>query len=257
MRFLMRFAVLALLVSIAAPAIAVEPECDSATRSEDLQYRWKLRGPLSWIAGLAFPTSGKGTLRTMEARENILDTELRISGNSRDEGYFLYRSEIDESAGRTLMTYDGYAWRDKRRSERTLFDYVKRLARIRRENPERVENKVKPIPHDSVRDVLTGIYFLRQNASEIHAPLTSEIYSGGKLYPVVFRPTGSETITFRGEKVSTRKFEITAAPGIEKKWPGGVKVWLSDDENHTPVRIEIKRDLAALQLDLNSAQACQ
>lgn len=252
MRLLARFAFLTLLVSMATTAFAVEPECASTRPSEELQYRWKLRGPLSWIAGLAFPTSGKGFLRTIQPRENILDTELRISGDSREDGFFLYHSQIDESAGRTLMTYDGYAWRDKRRSERTLFDYVKRLARIRRENTERVETRVKSIPHDSIRDVLTGIYFLRQNASQIHAPVTSDIYSGGKLYPVVFRPTGSEMITFQGEKISTRKFEITAAPGIEKKWPGGVKVWLSDDENHTPVRIEIKRDLAALQLDLGS-----
>jgi hypothetical protein len=57
-------------------------------------------------------------------------------------------------------------------------------------------------------------------------------------------------------KLGTRKFEITAAPGLEKKWPGGVKVWLADDEAHTPLRIEIKRDYAALQLDLDSMQGC-
>jgi len=235
-------------------AMAGEAACVPTGASEELHYSWRLKGPLSWFAGLRFPTSGKGFLKTAEPEANVLDTELRISAASRRDGFYVYQSQMEEQGARTLMTYHGYAWRDKRRSERTLFDYVRRIARIRKENTERIENKEKAIPQGSVRDMLTGIYFLRQNAEQITQPLTSEIYSEGKLYPVLFRPLGEERLTIKGHQKDTWKFEITAAGGTEKKWPGGVRVWLSKDEKRTPLRIEIRRDLAALQLDLESME---
>ena len=43
---------------------------------------------------------------------------------------------MDDDAAKTLMTYHGYAWGKKSRNERTIFDYVKGLARIRKETPE-------------------------------------------------------------------------------------------------------------------------
>jgi uncharacterized protein DUF3108 len=246
--------IIALALSLSASlAMAIDIECQQP--KEDLRYSWRLKGPLAWIAGIAFPTSGNGSLKTNSRSGNLLDTELLISGKEND-GFYIYQSQIQESSARTVTSYHGYAWRDKRRSERTLFDYVKRLVRIRRENTERIEDRVKPLPQAAVRDVLTGIYFLRQNAATISSPVTSEIYSEGKMYAVVFKPLGTETITFKGTKLGTHKFEITAAPGIDKKWPGGVKVWLADDEAHTPLRIEIKRDYTALQLDLDSMKAC-
>jgi hypothetical protein len=238
-----------------SPAFAMAPEIECRQPKEDLRYSWRLKGPLAWIAGIAFPTSGNGSLKTNSPSENLLDTELVISG-AENEGFYIYQSRIQESDARTVTSYHGYAWRDKRRSERTLFDYVKRLVRIRKENTERIEDRVKPLPQTAVRDVLTGIYFLRQNAAKISTPVTSEIYSEGKMYPVVFKPLGTENISYKGMNLGTHKFEITAAPGLEKKWPGGVKVWLADDEAHTPLRIEIKRDYAALQLDLDSMQGC-
>lgn len=238
-----------------SPALATAADITCPQPLEDLRYSWRLKGPLAWVAGIAFPTSGNGSLKTNSPSANLLDTELLISGAEND-GFYIYQSQIQESDARTVTSYHGYSWRDKRRSERTLFDYVKRLVRIRKENTERIEDRVKPLPQAAVRDVLTGIYFLRQNASKISSPVTSEIYSEGKMYPVVFKPLGTENITFKGMKLGTRKFEITAAPGLEKKWPGGVKVWLADDEAHTPLRIEIKRDFAALQLDLDSMRGC-
>lgn len=257
MRLTIRFILVAAIAVAATLPASAQTDCAPTRTNEELTYSWRLRGPISWIAGLAFPTRGKGVLRTSELQDNLLDTELRIAGPSRDDGYYLYQSQMEQASARTLMTYDGYGWRHKSRSERTLFDYVKRLMRIRRENSERVETRVRKIPGESgVRDILTGIYFLRQNADQIEAPLLSEIYSRGKLYPVVFKPQGRETLTWDGNPVETRKFEITAAPGTEKKWPGGVKVWISDDENRTPIRLEIKRDYAALQLDLTSATNC-
>jgi hypothetical protein len=218
--------------------------------NEEFRYSWRLRGGLAWVASLKFPTSGVGELKNV-SRGDSLDSQLLITSKSND-GFYVYKSEIDPETQRTLTSYNGYSYGEKYRKERTLFDYVKRIARIRREEPDDVHDRVKSIPTSTMRDVLTGIHYLRQNAGQMSGPVRSEIYSDGKVYPVLFKPAESGTYTFEGQRLTTRAYLITAAPGSEKKWPGGIRVWLTDDDRHIPVRIEIQRSLASLQLDLKS-----
>lgn len=238
-------ALLATAVGAAAPL--------PTTSTENFRYTWRLRGGLAWIAAVRFPLSGEGHLTTIYRRESVptVDTELKITSRETD-GFYVYQSQIDEQNIRTLMTYHGYSWGEKSRNERTFFDYVKKLARIRKETPNAVEHRVRPIPAMQMKDVLTGIYFLRQKASNMTGPVESEIFSDGKLYPVVYKPDGRELLVVAGRKVPTTTFRITAAAGAERRWPGGVKVWLTDDARHVPVRLEIQRNFATLRLDLTS-----
>lgn len=226
---------------------------------EEYHYAWRLRGGLAWLASFKFPTSGRGYLSTSPeaGAPETLSSELKITAQNPNEGYYVYQSQIAKSDLTTLMTYHGYAYGKSHRNERTLFDYVKRLARIRKETPEEVENRVKPIPAKGLRDVLTGIHYLRQKSGEITEPLPAEIYSDGKLYQVVFRPIGTQLLQFQGEKIRARGYQITAAASAQKRWPGGVQVWISEDERKMPVRIEIQRHLAYLQLDLDRIGSCE
>src|SRR5581483_3115886 len=118
-------------------------------------------------------------------------------------------------------------------------------------------DKTEPLPSDTLRDVLTAIYYLRRNATTIQAPIVTQIYSDGHSYPVVFRPTERRTFTIEGKQVNALGFEIVDAPGGgKKKWPGGVKVWVSEDARRIPFRIEIQQSMASLQLDLQSVESC-
>lgn len=244
-----------------APAVrAADLNCQGSTNVEEFRYSWRLRGGLRWIAGLMFPTSGVGNLRTTypKSGEHGINSELLITAaNGPSGGFYAYESQMDEAGQKTLVTYHGYAWGSKSRKERTVFDYVKRLARIHKETPEKTENTVKKMPDEqNLRDILTAIYFLRQNAGRISGPLTTSIYSDGKEYPVLFRPSGERrSFVIEGKTTNATAFEIVDAPG-GKKWPGGVKVWLSDDARRIPFRIEITQSMASLQLDLQSVEAC-
>ena len=248
----------ALLASFALSASAADLNCGGATNVEEFRYSWRLRGGLSWIAGFVFPTSGVGNLKTTypKSGESTIQSELLITSDKGvSGGFFAYESQMDPNGDRTLMTYHGYAWGKKMRKERTNFDYAKRVAHIRLEKPEKTEDKDKPLPPETLRDVLTAIYYLRQHASEIKGPITTTIYSDGKEYPVVFRPSDKRTFTIENQKVNALGFEIVDAPG-GKKWPGGVRVYLSDDARRIPFRIEIQQSMASLQLDLQSIEAC-
>jgi len=234
-----------------------ELNCHGQSNVEDFRYSWRLRGGLSWVAGFVFPTSGVGMFKTTypTAPDQAIDSELLITPTDGRSGFYVYQSQMDAEGSKTLMTYHGYSWGKKSRKEQTVFDYVKRMAHMRKETTEKTENSVKPLPPQSLRDVLTAIYFLRQNAMNIKAPMVTTIYSDGKEYPVTFRPAGRRTFTMEDQTINAIGFEIVDAPG-GKKWPGGIKVWLSEDARRIPFRIEIIENYASLQLDLQSIESC-
>jgi len=239
---------------------AAEMKCNpQAANSEEYRYTWRLRGGLGWIAGFVFPRSGFGDLKTLYPPAgqpaSAVHSELLITSDESKNGFYKYESDMEPDASRTLVTYHGYAWGNKSRKERTTFDFTKKLARLHKETPAKTEDNVRLLPSGDVRDVLTAIHYLRTNADRIKGPVTTSIYSDGKEYPVIFRPADPETFTLDNQRVGTLAFEIVDAPG-GKRWPGGVRVWLSDDVRRIPFRIEIVETLASLQLDLQSVDAC-
>lgn len=248
-----------LLVSPAA-TYAADVNCKGTTNVEEFRYSWRIRGAIRFIAGLMFPTSGVGNFKTTYPNgsgDKVINSELLITPTNGEQGFYAYESQMDPSGQQTLMTYSGYAWGNKTRKIRAVFDYVKRLARIHKETPKGIENTIKPMPagNQNLRDVLTAIYYLRQNAGSITGPITTTIYTDGQEYPVVFKPGDRRTFTMGGQTVAARAFEIADAPG-GKKWPGGVKVYLSNDSRRIPFRIEIAESFASLQLDLQSVESC-
>ncbi len=250
----------AAMILIAQSTAAADVKCSGPANVEEFRYAWRIRGGLRFVAGLVFPTSGVGNLKTTypQTGQHNINSELLITAaKGPSGGFYAYESEMDTQGQRTLMTYHGYAWGEKSRKERTIFDYVKRLARIRKETPDKTENKVQKMPETEaeLRDILTAIFYLRQNASVIQGPVTTSIYSDGKDYPVVFRPGERRAFVIDGKTINAREFAIGDAPG-GRKWPGGVSVWVSEDARRIPFRIVIKQGMAALQLDLQSVQAC-
>src|SRR5690349_16683041 len=246
---------LALVMVVSGSAKAADLSCNNIGNVEEFRYSWRLKGGVRFLAGLMFPTSGVGNLRNTYGDKT--HSELLITApNGKQGGFYEYQSDIDGS-GKTLMTSHGYAWGKKSRNERTVFDYVKGLARMSKQTPEEHENRVKKLPagEDQFRDILTAIHYLRTNADTLVTPIQTVVYSDGKEYPVIFKPGARKTFVIEGKQIAARSFEIVDAPG-GKKWPGGVTVWLTGDDRRVPVRIEIEQSLAALQLDLQKVESC-
>lgn len=244
---------------LAIPASAADLNCRGPANIEDFRYTWRMRGGLSIIAGLLFPTSGVGQLKTTfpSASDHNITSHLLITPRDGRGGFYVYESEMDAAGDKPLTSYHGYAWRNKSRKERTIFDYVKRLARMHKETPDKQWDKTAPLPPESVHDVLSAIYFLRENAGTIRGPITTTIYSDGNSYPVLMRPVERRTFKIGGRDVAALGFEIVDAQKSNgKKWPGGIRVWLSEDARRIPCRIEIQQSMASLQLQLESIEAC-
>ena len=242
--------------TIAAAALSLAVSASAfAGESEQFRYSWRLRGGVRFVAGLVFPTSGVANLQTTYG--DTIHSELLITSPSgKKGGFYAYESDMDERGAKTFMTFHGYAWGKKARNERTTFDHQKGLARIHKQTPEESDYRVKKLPasNDEVRDVLTAIVYLRQNANTISRPITTTIYSDGKEYPVIFKPGASKVFQVEGKNTSARAFHIVDAPG-GKKWSGGVTVWLTNDDRRVPVRLEIQQSMASLQLDLQKIES--
>lgn len=250
---------LAIVVGIGFGSVASAAEvCSKPGESEEVLYTWRLRGALSWVAGIAFPTSGRAELLTVQKPgTGRVNAELMIKGSGSRPDYYRYESEIDQKSIRTLMTFHGYSWGKKEKEERTLLDYGRSVSTTVKKSSktDQIRTETEAIPDRDLRDILTGIYFLRKNAKSIVKPIRTDIYSDGKLYPVVYQPLGKMNREIGGKTTETVGFEITARPGDEKKWPGGVEVWLTTDEHAIPVRIVINQTFASMELDMASA-AC-
>lgn len=228
---------LTLAVMLASNAVAAPP-----AGVERLHYKWSLRGALSWLARMAFPTSGTGVLETIGG--SAVSSRLTV-GAPKTNARIFYESRMTNDGGRTLSSSDGYKWRDYDRQQFVTFDYISSLARVEKTSEEGRETKVRKLTSDEPKDVLTAIYYIRQNLAAFQAPRRTEVYSGGKPYPFIISPRPVTTIKVASKPVRVRPFVIEP---LDKRQQGRVRVWFSDDGRTLPVQIEIERDHATLLL---------
>ena len=196
-------------------------------KNEEFRYRWQLRNFMGAVAGLFLPRQGEGSL-TFRKTNGHLKSELTItSPQSREEGYFRYGSEIDVQTLQPIRAWSSYSWRGESKS------------------------KNEPIAREGVLDVAAGIYAIRNDPPTKSRRM--EIWSDGKIYPVVVIPLGLETRRLPHGKVQARHYSIRGieVPG-ERRWKGKLDLWLTPDATATPVEILISRNLADVRMELMS-----
>jgi len=224
---------IALSVLLAVLAIGPAASAQSApgapgkTRNEEFQYHWQLRNFLGTLAGLFLPSQGDGSLTFKPTANGHLRSELTITSASARQGeYFRYGSEIDTRTLQPIRAWSSYSWRGETKS------------------------KDEPIDQAGVLDIASGIYAIRQDPPEKTRRM--EIWSDGKIYPVVVIPLGVETRKLRnGRKVELRHFSIRGVDAPNRnRWKGKLDLWLSRDEAATPVEILLSRNLADVHMEM-------
>ena len=195
--------------------------------NEEFRYRWQLRNFMGAVAGLFLPRLGEGSL-TFKRTNGHLMSELTItSPESKQDGYFRYGSEVDIRTLQPIRAWSSYSWRGESKSKNEAVD------------------------KDGVLDVAAGIYAIRSDP-----PVKSrrmEIWSDGKIYPVVVIPLGLETRKLPHGKIQARHYSIRGVniPG-QRRWKGKLDLWLTPDAAATPVEIVISRNLADVRMELMS-----
>lgn len=218
--------VTALALVLMAPAGA---SGQPARSDEAFQYNWQLRNFLGTMAGLFLPNHGEGSLTFKGVGNGHLRSELTITSSVAKQGeFFRYGSEIDTRTLQPIRAWSAYSWRGETKS------------------------KSEPINQGGVLDVASGIYAIRLDPPEKSRRM--EIWSDGKIYPVVVIPLGAENRKLKdGKVVSARHYSIRGidSPG-RRKWKGKLDLWLTRDGAATPVEILISRNLADVHMTLTS-----
>lgn len=195
--------------------------------NEEFRYRWQLRNFMGAVAGLFLPRQGEGSL-TFKRTNGHLKSELTItSPQSKQEGYFRYGSEVDVLTLQPIRAWSAYSWRGESKSKNEAVD------------------------EEGVLDVAAGIYAIRNDPPTKSRRM--QIWSDGKIYPVVVIPLGIETRQLPHGKVKARHYSIRGVnvPG-ERKWKGKLDLWLATNEAATPVEIVISRNMADVRMELMS-----
>jgi hypothetical protein len=121
---------------------------------ERLSYAWRLKGGLTWLAKLAFPASGRGTLETHEAA--TVHSQLTIQGKE-SSSFYLYESSMLPEGVRTLSSRNAYSFGQDHRDERISFDPVQQVAHVQKFTNDGNETKLKKLESAAPQDVLTSI----------------------------------------------------------------------------------------------------
>ena len=227
MKSIRKIVVTGALVTLLTPALGAAPASPAVALNEQFTYRWQLKNFLGAVAGLFLPNQGEGSL-TFKTTNGHLRSELMITSSASRQGeYFRYGSEIDRVTLQPIRAWSAYSWRGESKS------------------------KIEDIGKQGVLDVAAGIFAIRRNPPEKTRRM--EIWSDGKIYPVVVIPRGTEQRKLSGRNIYARHFSIRGVeePGA-RRWKGKMDLWLARDGAATPVEIVISRNLADVRLELKS-----
>lgn len=207
-----------------ALAVALLLFARGAWADETIRYEWKLEGFLGAVASLFVPGGGQGALSIREMGGGVERGELLITSTESAAGdFFRYGSEWNRGSGRTERAWSELLWRGEKKS------------------------KSAEVGQEGVIDVVSAIQMLRRSLPS--TPRRMEIWSDGRLYPVLVLPRESDRRRLDGRDVAVRHLEVRGLRVPDRKlWKGELDIWIADDPSATPVRIEVARKGAHVRL---------
>lgn len=104
-----------------------------------------------------------------------------------------------------------------------------------------------------IQDVLSAIYYARNidfNAYKPGAKIPFKMFLDDKVYELYIRYLGKEKVVTRYGTFNAIKFSPLLIEGTMFKGGEGMAVWVSDDANKVPVRIDSPISVGSIKVDL-------
>jgi hypothetical protein len=114
------------------------------------------------------------------------------------------------------------------------------------------ENKAFYIP-DCTQDVLSAMYFARNINYNGHKPgdkISFDMFLDNQVYSLYVKYLGKEQITTKMGTFNAIRIAPLLIKGTIFKGGDNMTVWLSDDPNHIPVRVESPILIGSVKIDL-------
>jgi hypothetical protein len=139
-----------------------------------------------------------------------------------------------------------------RLKENVNFDFVKGVAVAERHMKDKKDVKEYPVP-TNVQDMVSGYFYLRNiNYDRLHHGDTIGVnaFFEDKLYDFRVKYLGRSTLKTKFGNI--RAIKLSPVMPDNQLFEGGnsIRVWLSDDRNKIPVKIEADMYVGAVEMDL-------
>ncbi|MDX1955591.1 MAG: DUF3108 domain-containing protein [Chitinophagaceae bacterium] len=106
---------------------------------------------------------------------------------------------------------------------------------------------------DCVQDVLSAVYYARSidfNKFKVNDKITFPMFLDNQVYSMYIRYLGKEEVKTKYGKFRAIKFKPLLLEGTIFKGGESMTVWVSDDENHIPLRIESPIVVGKVKIDM-------
>ena len=106
---------------------------------------------------------------------------------------------------------------------------------------------------DNIQDVISSVYCARNldySKYKVGDKITFNMFFGSSIYNMYIIYAGKETVKTKYGKVSTIKLQPLLLKGNTFKGGEDMTVWVTDDNNHIPVKIESKLSVGKIKVDL-------
>jgi hypothetical protein len=114
------------------------------------------------------------------------------------------------------------------------------------------DGKIFDVP-ENVQDMLSAFFYARcldfSNAKEGDV-FTISSFVDNQMFPIMIKYVGKETIKSDVGKIRCLKFRPVVQTGRIFKKEEDLKVWISDDKNHIPIRAQADIMFGSLKMDL-------
>lgn len=138
-----------------------------------------------------------------------------------------------------------------------LFQHDQKKVIVKREGtdkPRNTANKPFDIPHH-VQDILSAFYFTRSMDLSQYKPgdmITVNTFFDEEIFPLNLRIIGKETLKTKAGKIRCLKIRPVIQKGRVFKDEEDLTIWVSDDKNRIPVRLQAEVLVGSIKMDLKA-----
>lgn len=159
-----------------------------------------------------------------------------------------YRSYLDTAAILPQKFLMSVQENNYKKDQTIIFDHMANAA-VREQGKEKKSFKLP----DNVHDVVSGYYFLRTiDFSKVKAgeSVSSNMFFDDEIYNMKVKFNGRGVIKTRFGKINVIKLNPVLPPNNMFEGEDAIRIWVSDDKNRVPIRIEIDFSVGSASMEL-------
>jgi Protein of unknown function (DUF3108) len=159
-----------------------------------------------------------------------------------------YRSFVDTSAILPQKFFMSVQENNYKKQETILFDHLNNLAKS-----EDDEGKTTFKVPDNIHDVISSYYFLRTidfSKMQVGDVFNTKMFFSDEIYPIRVKFNGRSEVKTKFGKIKV--FKLSPMLPENKLFEGeeAIKIWVSDDKNRVPVKIEVEFSVGGASMEL-------